>query len=157
MLRTRVAEQVRGLQLPPGRVVPPLIGLDPSGRRLAITYNGQGLTAILAFNQRCGFCSPDIVLWRKLARLDRLDHDRIRMVAVDLEPHPSPVFIAEVPEPGVVVLTHLSPWCRDKYQLGALLPEIVTVNGYGVITGAWTGAASKTTASWIVQSLGLGP
>lgn len=158
VLRSALSERSAELVVPRGKLVPPLVGIAAGGRPVVVGYDGHGLTAILAFDESCGYCDTDIRLWRSLASLDRREGGRVRLVAVDLQPKPAQSFLSAVSGTAIVVVTHVKPWCLEEYRLGAAgVPQILTVNGEGVVTGAWTGSITPAMAALIEEDLGLEP
>ncbi|TAN20819.1 MAG: hypothetical protein EPN33_13610 [Acidobacteria bacterium] len=116
-------------QPPIGDFMPPLRGVNLSGRFETVAYNaGQTATFVFVFAGRCEFCGQSWPLWLRL--VNAADPRRFRCVFVSLDNETTPTRVAARLKSDHTVITHPDP--RDIAAFNfRLTPEVIEVSPTG--------------------------
>lgn len=145
----RYAAAGRALQLQPqrGASMPPLVGVDPSGRRVELAYEEDPrATLILVFSPSCGVCDENWPAWDTLAVGVR--DGPVRVAAVDLSGQVTDQYINQHRLTHVPVIAYVAGRDVLAYNL-RLTPQTILVAPGGAISGVWTGVLSPGDVSGI--------
>lgn len=140
-------------QPPIGNIMPPLRGVDLSGRLDTVGYNnGQAATFIFVFAARCEFCSQSWPLWLRI--VNAADPHRFRSVFVSLDNSTIPPSATATLKSDYTVFTHPDPNDIAAFNL-RLTPEVIEVSPKGRLVSAWLGVLDSNSAVGLSKAIGI--
>ncbi|MGH9412649.1 MAG: hypothetical protein ACRD0Y_02810 [Terriglobales bacterium] len=140
-------------QPPVGDIMPPLRGINLSGRFETVAYSsGQTATFVFVFAGRCEFCGQSWPLWLRM--VNAADPRRFRCVFVSLDDETVPVSVAARLGADHTVITRPDP--RDIAAFNfRLTPEVMEVSPTGRLIAAWLGVLDATSTAALSRALGI--
>lgn len=140
-------------QPPIGATMPPLRGVDLSGRLNTVGYNnGQAATFIFVFAARCEFCSQSWPVWVRI--VNAANAHRFRSVFVSLDNTTIPPTAAARLKSDYTVFTHPDPNDIAAFNL-RLTPEVIEVSPKGQLTSAWLGVLDTNSTASLSKAIGI--
>lgn len=139
-LKRDLALRTETMRLKPGDPLPPLRGLDPSGRQLTIRYDDPSRETILfVFSPGCRWCELNMANWRVL--LEALDERHYRFVFVSVDPRGVQQYLHEhgINMSDFTVIAEPDPRDRVNYKF-SIVPQTIAVGTGGVVRAVWLGA-----------------
>jgi hypothetical protein len=129
-------------EVPPGTVVPALIGRNADGDPANIAYaQDRRRTLLLVFSSSCPVCEENWPTWR--AMLEGIDEEEVRVVALDLPSRAPSDYLKRHGLRKNWVIRNVDQKIVAAYRLN-LVPQTIIIGPGGRVQATWTGLLSRT-------------
>jgi peroxiredoxin len=150
---TRPAGGSRSISLNPGKVLPPLMGMDVDGKQLAFNYKSdQRKTVLLVFSPHCPYCRANMPNWKTITQT--LDAKSFRVVGVSILSEGVKEYVDKYEFTNLPIIADPDPQNRVAYEMN-LTPQTILIGPDGKVENVWTGLIQGKEREEIEQSLGV--
>jgi hypothetical protein len=137
------------VEVPRGTLVPPIKGLDLSGKDVLVDPRAPLPTLVMVFTTSCGFCKKNWTNWQSLVETG--NKRSFNAVLIDLSSKVNQAYLHEHSVDEVTTISQLDPAMLAPYRF-RVVPQTILVGKDGRVRDVVTGVMTPKDVETILQA-----